>query len=371
MDAKTFVAHMPDQAASTTHAGPAHHLVDRSKVADDIRRLSELTPWKATFGICTQWVIILASFVLAISLGHWLGYLLASIVIATRQHALGVLMHEGAHYRLYHNRLLNDIVSDLFCAFPIGLCTRFYRMTHLAHHRHLNTDGDPDFVGQNQDEDWCFPKARIEFIKVFLKDLLGLNSWKVMKGLSAMWSPWKGMFKSHDDPESLTWTERLLLLGSLAVTAVLLALAGWRLALTVLALWFVPSLTILTAIFRLRSIAEHRAVANTHELNASRNVYPHWAEIFLLAPCHVNYHLDHHLFPSVPFYNLPKLHRRLLEEKSYRENIHVSHSYTGLRRGVAGELIRSKSKETLHQSSTAIPDISRPSQPTRPHPQHA
>jgi len=34
----------------------------------------------------------------------------------------------------------------------------------------------------------------------------------------------------------------------------------------------------------------------------------------LLFPHHVNYHLEHHLYPAVPHYHLPQLHR-LLDEK--------------------------------------------------------
>ena len=30
-------------------------------------------------------------------------------------------------------------------------------------------------------------------------------------------------------------------------------------------------------------------------------------------PHHVNYHVEHHLFPAVPHYRLPELHRELAE----------------------------------------------------------
>jgi fatty acid desaturase len=34
----------------------------------------------------------------------------------------------------------------------------------------------------------------------------------------------------------------------------------------------------------------------------------------VLFPHHVNYHLEHHLYPAVPHYHLPRLHR-LLRDK--------------------------------------------------------
>jgi fatty acid desaturase len=30
--------------------------------------------------------------------------------------------------------------------------------------------------------------------------------------------------------------------------------------------------------------------------------------------CNLNYHLEHHLFPAVPWYNLPHVHRLLQED---------------------------------------------------------
>jgi fatty acid desaturase len=30
--------------------------------------------------------------------------------------------------------------------------------------------------------------------------------------------------------------------------------------------------------------------------------------------CNENYHLEHHLYPAVPWYNLPRLHQELKEE---------------------------------------------------------
>ena len=42
----------------------------------------------------------------------------------------------------------------------------------------------------------------------------------------------------------------------------------------------------------------------------------------LLFPHHVNHHLEHHLYPAVPHYRLPALHR-LLAEKGALERAEV------------------------------------------------
>ena len=65
---------------------------------------------------------------------------------------------------------------------------------------------------------------------------------------------------------------------------------------------------------RLRAICEHGAVADTSTpLQAARTTLaPFWLRC-LLFPHHVNYHIEHHLYPSVPHYRLAECHRRLEE----------------------------------------------------------
>ena len=39
----------------------------------------------------------------------------------------------------------------------------------------------------------------------------------------------------------------------------------------------------------------------------------------MLFPHHVNYHLEHHLYPAVPHYHLPRLHRLLQDKEALGE----------------------------------------------------
>jgi fatty acid desaturase len=120
------------------------------------------------------------------------------------------------------------------------------------------------------------------------------------------------------------------------LVVVLWLTSGW---LYYLALWVLPSVTVLGVVFRIRQIAEHSGVEDEHELNATRTVVPTLFERMLIAPCGINWHLEHHLFPSVPFYNLPRLHKRLMQEEVFRQQAHITHSYTSLAGGVLAELV--------------------------------
>ena len=82
-------------------------------------------------------------------------------------------------------------------------------------------------------------------------------------------------------------------------------------------LWLLPLLTVLQPILRLRAIAEHGAVTDlSSPLTAARcnrtfGSLGNWFARALIFPHHVNYHLEHHLYPAVPHYHLPALHRLL------------------------------------------------------------
>ena len=79
-----------------------------------------------------------------------------------------------------------------------------------------------------------------------------------------------------------------------------------------LVLWILPLATVVQANLRLRAIAEHGATTDfSSPLTAARtNTGPAWLE-WALFPHHVNYHIEHHLYASVPHYNLPALHREM------------------------------------------------------------
>jgi fatty acid desaturase len=95
-------------------------------------------------------------------------FAVAIIVIGGLQHRLAGLGHESSHYSFMKNRLLNDLIPDLFCMFPLMTTIHFYRLFHLGHHQFTNDrDRDPDLLnlghGKRADE---FPMPRRRFIAV-------------------------------------------------------------------------------------------------------------------------------------------------------------------------------------------------------------
>jgi fatty acid desaturase len=297
-----------------------------------IRELTRLKVWRGLLAVALDWAVIICCFWLALRFQHWAVWVAAAIVIATRQHALLVLMHDASHYRLLRNRQWNDRLSNWLLAYPVFLTTASYRRHHLAHHRYLNTDDDPDLMRKKGIEDWVFPKRRLELASVLLRDLLGINTLTTLKLLVNISKRGRGTGKNEASAAKNSGTRTtgssygIVLYYTLCLAAILYS-GMW---LPVLLLWFVPALTLMAMILRLRIIAEHFGVPNRTQLDMSRNTLYSIPERILFAPHNVGYHLDHHLHTAIPFYNLPRFHRLLSSIPSYQQQSKRSDTFWGL-----------------------------------------
>ena len=89
-------------------------------------------------------------------------------------------------------------------------------------------------------------------------------------------------------------------------------------------LWLIP-LMVAAFLGNVRGWAEHTGTRPGHPLTETRTVTSNRLLSFL--NINLNYHLEHHLFPGIPWYNLPKVHRILLDD--YRAaGASVYRSYT-------------------------------------------
>ena len=90
------------------------------------------------------WSLIFGSMALFVWWPNPFTFLLAVMVIGTRQLGLAILMHDAAHGLLFENRRLNDWVGSWLLAYPVAASLTLYRPYHLTHHRHTQQAEDPD-----------------------------------------------------------------------------------------------------------------------------------------------------------------------------------------------------------------------------------
>jgi fatty acid desaturase len=303
-------------------AGSANASARRVLGATELAPLTELSDLRSLAAIA-QTVLVIA---LAIAFGLWAWpspwIVVSIVVIGIQQHALFILAHEAAHYRLLRDRRWNDAVGrTIGMAGAISMCT--YRVIHRLHHNNLYTDDDPDTAIHGG-----YPRGTAYLWKKLAQDAIGWNAWKTFAyffGAPALNDDTQQAPRPLDDtsPE-LRRAARLdrwfVVAFQVALPAVCALVGGWRGVAQYAAFWLLPMLTVLQPILRLRAICEHGAVADfSSPLTAARSNRSGGGLVnalgrALLFPHHVNYHLEHHLYPAVPHYRLPQLHRLLAEK---------------------------------------------------------
>lgn len=278
---------------------------------DAIRRLCRLDPARATLAVAGTVGTIAAAVAAALAWWHPVTVAAAAVLIATRQHALFILAHDAAHYRLYESRRLNDAVGrGVAAAAGISMCT--YRVLHRLHHNHLYGREDPDIALHGG-----YPRGRLYLLKKLARDLSGLTAWKTYGyffGAPAANRVAGAAAQPLDDtaPALRDAARRDRYMVAAVQAALFGAAVAGGFAVEYAVLWVLPAVTVLQALLRLRAVLEHGAVADTASpLTAARTTLaPAWL-LWLLFPHHVNYHIEHHLYPAVPHYNLPACHRLL------------------------------------------------------------
>ncbi len=105
----------------TTHLSTMETRVGE-EFRDDVRKklpaeilapLTQLDTWRSTGAVIYTIGLLTLTIGVAVSFWSWWVAPIAIVLIAPLQHALFILAHEAAHYRLHANRVVNDILGRL------------------------------------------------------------------------------------------------------------------------------------------------------------------------------------------------------------------------------------------------------------------
>jgi len=225
-----------------------------------------------------------------------LGVLLLSVGL----NAGVLLVHEGMHGLLGPPRvnlwLSRFLAGCMFCSFTA------YRNMHTRHHQHLGGAGDPD-------DYYNYTRStRLVFLLQYVRLLTGTFLYLVLMPLLA----WPRLNRAERQGMLLEYALMSSLYVPLFCSVPLERLVE---------VWLAPILVV--GLFtNLRGLVQHGLGDRHAPLLASRSIHPHPLVAFLLL--NENLHLEHHLFPEIPSYNLPRLHQLL---KPKLGGSLVSHSY--------------------------------------------
>ncbi|MES2621220.1 MAG: fatty acid desaturase family protein [Bacteroidota bacterium] len=290
---------------------------------EEIKMVMQKSNWKALLEIATTWGWIAFAFALVGFFPNPLTVILSLFIIGGKQLGCAIILHDCSHDSLFTSRKVNRFVGNWFGAYPILHDVDKYRPYHLQHHLNTGLNEDPDLSLTKG-----YPTTAISMVRKFTRDLAGVSGFKANFAVvlmqvgvlryalngTAEWLSRRGknfFYYLKNGAVNLAGP----LAGNLILFLTLYALGQPWLYL----LWIGAMFTTFSFSLRVRSMAEHSMVDDrTNPQKNTRTTYANFFERILFAPHHVNYHSEHHLCMGAPCYNLPLMHRLLLERGFYQ-----------------------------------------------------
>ncbi|MBN3804362.1 fatty acid desaturase [Paraburkholderia sp. Ac-20336] len=263
--------------------------------------------WRFIRDIAFDWLMVFASVWATHRIG-WMTSPIALVVIGNRQRAIGNLLHEASHGNLSTHRHTNDYLAHLLLAPPLLNSLPVYRALHARHHAWLgDPQRDPDLLPSlTRDGD--------QWHDVYVRCLM-------------RFSIFRGSLVGHFSNGKLTGRQRLGILAWWMITSLTLAAINPQFSIVFLILWFGSRITIFHAITTFREMTDHYGLEPGSIFGFTREIPDHGPLSTLLHPHHNGYHLTHHLFPTVPYHQLPSLHKQLMRLNEFTDQAKICKAY--------------------------------------------
>ena len=209
-------------------------------------------------------------------------------------------LHECIHRTAFRNRRLNDWVATI-AGFLLLLPANYFRAFHFAHHRHTNdVELDPERLTPK-------PQSLPQYL------------W-AMVGIGTYWWPQIRSIVRHargNVPEQFiadSDRKKIVVEARTHVVAYGAILGGSVFLGTSLIViyWIIPMLLSMV-VLRMFLLAEHAGCEDSDNmLKNTRTTLTH--PFVKLIAWNMPYHCEHHVFPAVPFHQLPALHQHLKDQ---------------------------------------------------------
>jgi len=213
---------------------------------------------------------------------HWLCFSVNTLAL----HCSGTVIHDACHQSAHRNRIINAMLghcSALILAFAFPVFTR----VHLQHHGNVNhPKDDPDHYVSTGGPLWLIA-VRFLYHEVFFFQ--------------------RRLWRNY---ELLEWFISRLIIITIVYISVQYHFLGY-----ILNFWFIPAFLVGIALGLFFDYLPHRPFVERNRWKNAR-VYP--GKVLNILILGQNYHLIHHLWPSIPWYNYQPayyLMKPLLDEK--------------------------------------------------------
>jgi fatty acid desaturase len=276
--------------------------------AEDLRRLHQKRPWLHALISLANFLIIAGSAIAIVNFDRWYFWLPFAVIAGFAVFDFTVLLHEVVH------RAVLTVSDDrtyrilgLLYAMPSGISASQFTRWHLDHHAALGSyEEDPK-------RHWLSPKKNARWLKaLYFTPALFPIYFRAAKRENVSYEP---------ELQKLIARERnATILFQLAILAIIAIVGGPWIAFK---LYVVPVFFIFPIAFALNRLGQHYDINPDDPAQWSTLMKGSWFwdAVYLFS----NYHLEHHYFPGVPFYNLPRLQKLLMP--FYEKRGMIAHGY--------------------------------------------
>lgn len=232
--------------------------------------------------------------------------IIAPLILISQQglHLLGWVGHEGFHFNLHESRKVSAVLAILFSSLVGSFLQIGAAISHWNHHRFTNVEGDPDIPlftkYRNLFSRMLF--ARMNANRQYIRNAIRIATGKPVDYASKM---------PFSDRDSI-FLARLNLVASVAVICGYAAIFIWNPAAGLISILLPHLAGILYS--GLRSYFEHAGTSVGTFKDSRTRLSPFFSIFYFFN----NYHLEHHLYPNIPCYQLPKVHKYLTETGVYQ-----------------------------------------------------
>lgn len=283
---------------SATASYPYRQLITAQERAD----LSRPRPRRVIRDIALLWLQIVAAWLLAAWSMHPLAIVACAAFIGNRYYSLFIIGHDGLHRRLHPNPATNDLINDVLILGAICAITRVNRVNHMQHHQTLGLPDDPDRFKYESRLDLSTTRLLLSFTGV---PLVFRSAANVFVHKPTRRSVDGARYRLRDVTIILGW--QALLAGGLTL------MFGWW---GYPAMWLVPVAVFAVAFDLVRVFCEHSVEEDSPDVGTAERLImidSSPLERTLFAPKNMNHHVAHHVWPAVPYFNLPAATRLIAE----------------------------------------------------------
>lgn len=242
----------------------------------------------------------------------WIRYTIGFILAIRLFNMLAQVTHGSTHNTMFTSTTWNKRLGFLSSSL-LGYKAQDFHLVHNDHHLYLNTPKDGDAM-------WSPPGyGTSAFLKDILLDLTGFQAFKRLAQYLNVRKTGEGKKSNLLERGINIFVQRgpTCIVQGCLLSIFYIAGAPWAYFLN----YLLPLCTLYPAQARMRSLAEHHvsdSESDDKNIWVTRSTLKPFLEKHIIAPLGSNFHLEHHLFPQIPLYNLKKINRYLTENIAVR-----------------------------------------------------